>query len=57
MVLKLSVRVVVLVRFLNEKECENGEECVVWIWNDEVWVFNLESRKEKVFKFDYMVSY
>lgn len=54
---KSSVRVAVAVRPLNDKEQENGEECVVWTQDDEVRVLNPETGKEKLFKFDQTVSY
>lgn len=53
---KSSVSVAVAVRPLNDKEQENGEECVVWTQDNEVRVLNPETGKEKVFKFDHTVS-
>ncbi|XP_078380781.1 uncharacterized protein LOC144663646 isoform X2 [Oculina patagonica] len=50
---KSSVRVAVSVRPLNDRERENGEECVVWTQGDEVRVLNPETGKEKVFTFDH----
>lgn len=57
MAAKSSVKVAVLIRPLNERERENGEERVVWTRHEEVLVLNPESKKEKVFKFDHTVSY
>ena len=54
---KSSVRVAVAVRPLNDKEQENGEECVVWTQDNEVRVLNPETGKEKLFKFDHTVSF
>ena len=50
------VKVAVSVRTLSEKERGDGEERVVWTQGKEIRVLNPESRKEKVFKFDYTVS-
>ena len=50
------VKVAVSVRGLSEKEREDSEERVVWTQGNEVRVLNPETRKEKVFKFDYTVS-
>ena len=50
------VKVAVSVRKLSEKERGDGEERVVWTQGKEIRVLNPESRKEKVFKFDYTVS-
>ena len=50
------VKVAVSVRTLSEKEPGDGEECVVWTQGKNVRVLNPETRKEKVFKFDYTVS-
>ena len=50
------VKVAVSVRGLSEKERGDSEERVVWTQGNEVRVLNPETRKEKVFKFDYKVS-
>ena len=50
------VKVAVAVRALSEKECGDDGECVVWTQDNEIRVLNPETRKEKVFKFDYTVS-
>ena len=50
------VKVAVSVRGLSEKERGDSEERVVWTQGNEVRVLNPETRKEKVFKFDYTVS-
>ena len=50
------VKVAVSVRTLSEKERGDDEERVVWTQGKEIRVLNPETRKEKVFKFDYTVS-
>lgn len=52
----IRVKVVVFVKDFNEKEFGDGDEWIVWVKDNEVKVFNFEIRKEKSFKFDYIVS-
>lgn len=52
----IRVKVVVFVKVFNEKEFGDGDEWIVWVKDNEVKVFNFEIRKEKSFKFDYIVS-
>lgn len=50
------VKVAVAVRSLSEEERTDNEENVVGTQGNEVKVLNPETRREKVFKFDYTVS-
>ena len=50
------VKVAVAVRSLSEKERTDNEEYVVGTQGNEVKVLNPETRREKLFKFDYTVS-
>lgn len=50
------VKVAVAVRSLSEKETTDNEEYVVGTQGNEVKVLNPETRREKLFKFDYTVS-
>lgn len=51
------VKVAVAVRSLSEKERTYNDEYVVGTQGNEVKVLNPETRREKLFKFDYTVSY